>query len=137
MSPVMFRNWFFERLIWILVSGEWVIKIKDFKNSKKRKERELFGLAVPSLDGDGGIIYLDMKRGTPRILIHELGHVVLGDILDLEATDKNKTTKKIDEWTEDQVLLFEELFYKCLSAKQRQILKTFIDMAKIDSRYIP
>lgn len=129
-----FRDWFFDRLIWVLVNGEWVIKIKDFKNSNNRKERGLFGLMSPSSDKEGGIIYLDKKRGTPRVLIHELGHVVLGDILDDESKDKNKTARKIDQWTENQMLLFESLFYSCLSASQISALKVFIDRAKIDLR---
>lgn len=129
-----FRDWFFDRLIWVLISGEWAIKIKDFKNSNNKRECDLFGLASPHSDKEGGIIYLDKKRGTPRILIHELGHVVLGDILDDESRDKNKTTRKIDQWTENQVLLFESLFYSCLSRRQAAILKVFIDRARIDLR---
>ncbi len=129
-----FRDWFFDRLIWVLMSGEWVIKIKDFKYSKNKRERKLFGLTVPNPDNDGGMIYLDKQRGKPRILIHELGHVVLGDMIDMEARDRNKTTKRIDRWTEDQVMIFERLFYSCLSAKQVSVLKIFIDRAKINLR---
>lgn len=135
MSSFVFRDWFFDRLIWVLVSGEWVVKIKDFKNSRTKKERDIFGLTVPSEDREGGIIYLDKVKGTPRILIHELGHVVLGDILDSEATEKNKTKRQIEEWTESEVLTFEKLFYECLSVRQKDILKVFIARAKIDLRH--
>ena len=135
MGSFTFRDWFFERLIWALMSGEWVVKIKDFKNSKNKKERGLFGLAVPNEDEEGGIIYLDKTRGTPRILVHELGHILLGDILDAEATAKKKTKKQIEEWTEDEVLAFETLFYKCLSAEQRKALKVFIARARVDLRF--
>ncbi len=117
------------------MSGEWVVKIQDFKNSKNKKERSLFGLTAPNEDKEGGIIYLDKVRGTPRILIHELGHIVLGDILDLEATEKNKTKRQIEKWTEDEVLIFEKLFYECLSARQVDILKVFIARARIDHRF--
>lgn len=129
-----FRDWFFERIVWVIRSGEWVIKIKDFKNSKNKKERELFGLTDPHSDKEGGIIYLDKKRGTPRILVHELCHVVLGDMLDDEATNKKKTSKQIKKWVEIQVLIFEKLFYECLTSRQKSTLKIFIDRAKIDFR---
>lgn len=135
MSNFLFRDWFFERLTWVLMSGEWVIKIKDFKGSKNKKERIFFGLTVPHEDKEGGIIYLDKIKGTPRILIHELGHVVLGDMLDSEATEKNKTTRQIEKWIEEQVLEFERLFYECLSTRQINVLKVFIARAKIDFRH--
>lgn len=131
----MFRDWFFDRMIWVLMSGEWVVKIKDFKNSKNKKCRNLLGLTVPNEDKDGGTIYLDKIRGTPRILVHELGHVVLGDILDAEATEKNKTKRQIEKWTEDEVLIFEKRFYGCLSNRQTDVLKVFIARAKIDLRH--
>jgi len=135
MNAISFRDWFFDRLIWVLVSGEWVIKIRDFKNSRNKKERNILGLTVYNPNEDGGIIYLDETRGTARVLIHELGHVVLGDIIDVEARDKNKTAKKIEIWSEEQVLTFESLFYSCLSVKQKKILRTFIDRAKVDFRH--
>lgn len=47
MTAFLFRDWFFDRLIWTLMSGEWIIKIRDFKNSRNKKERNLFGLTVP------------------------------------------------------------------------------------------
>ncbi len=134
MGSFMFRDWFFDRLIWVLMNGEWVVKIKDFKNSKNKKERCLFGLTVPDED-KGGIIYLDKTKGTPRILVHELGHILFGDILDAEATGKKKTKKQIEEWTEDEVLAFEKLFYECLSAKQIGVLKVFIARARIDLKF--
>lgn len=135
MRSFVFRDWFFDRLIWVLMNGEWIVKIKDFKNSRNKKEQLLFGLTVPNEDKEGGVIYLDKTRGTPRILIHELGHIVLGDILDSEATEKKKTTKQIDKWTEDQVLTFEKLFYECLSVRQKDILKVFIARARIDLKH--
>lgn len=130
MSFFGFRDWFFDRLIWVIVSGEWLIKIKDFKNSKNKTERYLFGLMDPYPDKEGGVIYLDKTRGTPRILIHELGHVVLGDILDAESTQKNSTEKQINKWIEDEVVNFERMFYECLSVEQKKILKTFIAKAR-------
>lgn len=132
MSFPLFRDWFFDRLIWVLISGEWKVKIKDFKNSKNKKEREFFGWTDFHSDKEGGVIYLDKSGGTPRILVHELGHVVLGDIFDNEAQYKNRTEKEIEEWTESQVLVFEQLFYRCLSVKQKRILKVFIDKARIE-----
>ena len=135
MNFTLFRDWFFDRLIWVLMSGEWVVKIRDFKNSRNKKECNFFGLTVPNEDKEGGIIYLDKIRGTPRILIHELGHVVLGDILDSEATEKNKTKRQIEKWTEDEVLMFEKVFYECLSARQIGVLRVFIARAKIDLTY--
>lgn len=129
-----FRDWFFERLIWVLRSGEWVVRIKDFKNSKNKKERELLGLTDPYSDKEGGTIYLDKESGTSRILIHELCHVVLGDILDNEATSKKKTSKQINKWVEEQALIFEKLFYGCLTSRHKATLKIFIDRAKIDFR---
>lgn len=132
MSFSPFRAWFFDRLIWVLLNGEWTVKIKDFKNSKNKNERKLLGLTNFYPDKEGGIIYLDSRQGTARILIHELGHVVLGNILDDEARDKNCTEKEIDEWSECQAYIFERLFYQCLSVKQKRILQIFIDKAKID-----
>ncbi len=135
MSSNLFRDWFFERLIWALMSGEWTVEIQDFKNSRNKRERELFGSADPHEDKEGGIIYLDKKRGTLAILVHELGHVLLGEILDSEATYKNRTKKQIEKWTEEQVLIFEKVFYSCLSVKQKKTLKVFIDRAMIDFRH--
>ena len=135
MGRNLFRVWFFDRMIWILLNNEWTIKIKDFKNSKNKRYNNLFGLTDPYQDKEGGIIYLDKQRGTPRILIHELGHIILGDILDNEATQKYKTAKRINRWAEDQVLVFESSFYSSLSVAQIKVLKNFIERAKIDSRY--
>ena len=132
MSPDRFRDWIFERLMWVLINGEWVVKIKDFKNSKNKKERSIFGLVDQHEDKEGGIIYLDKTRGTPKILVHELGHVLFGDILDREAIDKNKTAGQIDKWTENEVLIFERVFYGSLSKEQISALKVFITKARIE-----
>ena len=126
-----FRDWIFERLIWVLVSERWVVKITNLKESKNKYEQDYLGLMVPN-EEEGGVIYIDRNGGTPKILIHELCHAVFGDILDDEGRDKNKTKREIYEWSECQVLMFEDYFYACLSAKQKKILKTFIDRAKID-----
>ena len=135
MGHNLFRDWFFDRMIWILLNGEWTIKIKDFKNSKNKRYNNLFGLTDPYQDKEGGIIYLDKQRGIPRILIHELGHIILGNILDNEATQRYQTAKRINRWAEDQVLVFESSFYSSLSVAQIKVLKNFIERAKIDSRY--
>ena len=135
-SPSLFRDWFFDRLIWSILSGMWVIKIKDFKNSKDKREREFLGLTMYHKEENGGIIYLDKKAGTPKVLVHELGHVFFGDILDDEARDKNRTSSEIDCWMEDQILEFEEYFFKCLSVEQIRTLKVLIDRAKIDFKKI-
>jgi len=134
MSPIRFRDWIFERLIWILINGEWTVKIKDFKKEKDRRERCVFGLVDEYEDKEGGIIYLDKTRGTTRILVHELGHILFGDILDREATDKNKTAGRIDKWTENEVLIFERVFYESLSREQITALKAFITKARLQSR---
>ena len=128
-----FRDWFFDRLIWNILSGLWVVKIKDFKKSKKKSERCFWGQMVPDeKDEEGGTIYLDVDKGTPRVLLHELGHVFFNDVLDTEARDKNKTVKKIEEWGENQILLFERRFFFCLTVQQIRILKSFIDLAQAE-----
>jgi len=131
MKFASFRDWIFDRLIWALVSKRWVVKIVNFEESKNKWERDYWGLTEPNEEG-GGVIYLDKDKGTPKILIHELCHAVFGDILDDEARDKNKTKKEIEEWSEYQVLMFEDYFYKCLSARQKKILQTFINKARIE-----
>jgi len=132
MKSAPFLDWVFERLVWVLVSEKWVVKIRNFKESKNKYEQNYWGLTVPDEEGGGGVIYLDRNYGTPKILIHELCHAVFGDILDDEARDRNKTKKEIDEWSEYQTLMFEDYFYECLSARQKKILKTFVDRAKTD-----
>ena len=131
MNFVSFRDWIFERLTWPLISRKWVVKRVNFKESENKYVRDFWGLMVPDGEG-GGVIYLDKNKGTPKVLIHELCHAVFGDILDDEARDKNKTKKGIEKWSEYQTLMFEDCFYECLSVKQKFLLKTFIDRAKID-----
>ncbi len=137
MVSFMFRDWFFERLIWCLVSESWVVKIKDFKKSKKKSERKFFGLSEPKDEDDSteGIIYLDIDHATPRILVHELGHVILGETLYIEARERNKTEKKINEWAEDQVMIFERYFFECLTKQQKRALKVFVDRAQIEFKH--
>jgi excinuclease UvrABC ATPase subunit len=124
-----FCDWFFDRLIWVLISGRWRIKIKNFKRSKNKQERKYIGLTVFNKEG-GGTIYLDERKGNQKILIHELCHAVLGDILEEEARERFINQKDIDTWEEDRILEFEEYFWLCLSRREKRILKTFIDEAK-------
>lgn len=131
-DSVLFHEWFFDRLIWPVLSGKWTVKIRDFKHSKEKEERNILGLTAQNNDEEGGIIYLDIKHGTSKVLIHELGHVLLGEILDDEARDKNETTEKVDKWVESYILTFEKYFFSCLSSKQKRILKVFIDKAKVE-----
>jgi len=139
-SLFRFRDWFFVLLIDYLVNSGWVIVIKDFKKSEKRAERDYWGLT----DYKNEIICLDKKRGTTRVLIHELCHFALR--VTLEEMSKNlewKVLKKVKgrhrsdkefEWRELKTIEFEELFYNSLNMRQIKTLQGFIDEAK--ERYV-
>ena len=86
------------------------------------------------------IIYLDKSEGTPRILVHEIGHFALGIILekmalnmswkDLKKVKGKSRTDKLFIWEELMVLDFEKLFYRSLSKRQIATLQGFVDEAR-------
>ncbi|OGM98270.1 MAG: hypothetical protein A2915_04090 [Candidatus Yanofskybacteria bacterium RIFCSPLOWO2_01_FULL_41_34] len=118
------------------VNSGWIIIIKDFKKSEKRSDR----LTLGEIDQEDEIIYLDKKRGTPKVLIHELCHFGLGTVLekmsenlpwkDLKKTKGRCRADKEFKWREDRTLEFEEYFYFSLNKKQIRILWDFIDEAR-------
>ena len=139
-SLFRFRDWLFVLLIDYLVNSGWIIVIKDFKKSEKRVERDYMGLT----DYQAEIFYLDEKRGTTSVLIHELCHFALR--VTLEEMSKNlewKVLKKVKgrhrsdkefNWRELKTIEFEELFYNSLNMRQIKTLQGFIDEAK--ERYV-
>ncbi len=123
---LLLRDWIFHRLVGLLNSGEWMVKIKDFRKSRSKAERNYFGLT----NFDEQIIYLDKRSGTPRILGHELGHVAFVELLESEGEKRDRGRRKDTfPWEERQILCFEEYFYNSLSVKQIAILQYFIDDA--------
>ena len=129
-----FHSWLFDILVEFFVNSGWIIVVKDFKKSKK--EKCYLGLT----DYKKRTIFLDIDDGTPEILIHELGHLVLGLILDRMARKlpwkdlknikgKDKAEKYFN-WEEIQIVEYTRLFYHCLSKRQIKILQYFIDDAK-------
>jgi len=130
----LFRDWLFERMVNCILYESVVIKIKNFKRSKKKSDRKYIGY------NEDGIIYLDPKRGTPRILVHELFHHLFGSLLDDESRDQpNSKTDQFagktrldrrNNWEETQVLRLEQFFFKALNKKQIKILQGFIDEVK-------
>ncbi|OGN09556.1 MAG: hypothetical protein A3J46_02225 [Candidatus Yanofskybacteria bacterium RIFCSPHIGHO2_02_FULL_41_11] len=135
-SLYKFRDWFFNLLIDSLVNSGWKIVVKDFKKFEKRKERKCLGLT----DYVNKIIYIDKNRGTPKVLIHEIGHFALGIPLEKMAENlpwkdlkKVKGRHRLDkqfEWDELRTEEFEELFYGSLTKRQIKILQGFIDEAR-------
>ncbi len=143
MAPIMgglknlynIRDWWFDRIVSYLMFGEWKVVIKNFKESKSKREKALLGMTDP----DTNTIFLDLKYGTPRILVHEMGHVIFGDLLDEEARNKPKNllkglrgSQKFERWSELRILEWEKCFAESLSAEQRKILQFFIDEAMIE-----
>jgi DMSO/TMAO reductase YedYZ molybdopterin-dependent catalytic subunit len=129
------RDWLFDRLINLLVSDEWELKIVDFKKSKKRDKRNNLGLTDP----ESRIISLDIDGGTPRILIHELGHAIFEEPLEDEKHWQNQVNpegenRSFFDWEELKTLEFEKYFYNSLSKNQIQVLKDFITEAHIRKR---
>lgn len=128
----LFVEWLFQRIVCILFQSDWVIEIKNYRKSKKKADRDTLGTA----DFSKETIYLDVKLGTPKILIHELGHVIFGDMLYDEASSQPKGRLKkdgvndFDGWEEMRVIEFEEYFFRMLTKEQIQILQHVIDEAK-------
>src|SRR3989344_969619 len=131
-----FRDWLFNLLVDYFVNSGWVVAIKDFKNSEKRKERKYLGLT----DYEDDIIYLDKELGTPKVLVHEICHFGLVTVLEkmsenlpwkeLKKVKGRFRTNKEFEWRELKTLEFEELFYNSLTSRQIKILQDFIDEAR-------
>src|SRR3989344_639608 len=134
-SLYKFRDWFFYLLMEHFVNSGWIIIIKDFKKSEKRSDR----LTLGEIDQEDETIYLDKKRGTPKVLIHELCHFGLGAILekmseivpwqDLKKVKGRVRTNKEFEWRELRTLEFEKFFYRSLNKRQIKTLQGFIDEA--------
>ncbi|MBI2674186.1 MAG: hypothetical protein HYX22_00390 [Candidatus Yanofskybacteria bacterium] len=136
-SLLKFRDWLFDLLIDYFTNSDWIIVIKDFKNSENKKERILLG----QTNYAGEVIYLDKnkRRGTPRILIHEICHFALVAVLegasgklawkDLEKVRGRRRADKELEWRELRTKDFERLFYRSLTKRQIKILQGFIDEA--------
>ena len=132
-----FRDWLFNLLIDYFVNSGWVIVIKDFKNSQKKKDQVLLG----ETNYEDQTIYLDkdLRRGTPKILVHEICHFALGTVLegasgklpwkDLKKIRGRHRADKEFEWRELRTLEFERVFYNSLTARQIKILQDFIDEA--------
>ena len=132
----LFRDWFFDLLLDYFIKSGWAILIKDFKRSKNKRERCYFGLT----NYREKIVYLDKFHATPRILVHELGHMALGDLLEnyskvqpkseLQKLQVKKLRHKRREWAELETMDFERLFFKSLTKQQISILKDLINIAK-------
>lgn len=85
-------------------------------------------------------IYLDKGGGTPRVLVHELCHFVLGTVLERAARNlawkdlkKMKGRTRADkrfEWEELRTQEFEKLFYRSLNKEQIEILRGFINVVR-------
>ena len=78
-----FRGWLFERMVDAFVNSGWIIKIIDFRNQEVKKYKDKVGLTV----FNSKIIYLDVREGAPRILLHELGHFSFRDFFTTAAQD--------------------------------------------------
>src|SRR3989344_7357346 len=119
-----FRGWLFERMVDAFVNSGWIIKIIDFRNQEVKKYKDKVGLTV----FNSKIIYLDVREGAPRILLHELGHFSFRDFFTTAAHDLPwKEIKKVSgrsredkeyNWDELRTGEFEELFFPCLSRRQ-------------------
>jgi hypothetical protein len=118
------------------VNSGWIIKIIDFRNQEVRKYKNKIGLVV----FDSKIIYLDVRKGTPQILLHELCHFSFRDFFVAAAQDLSwKEIKKVAgrsredkefNWDELRTREFEKLFFPCLNRRQVKILQEFIDEAQ-------
>ncbi len=132
-----FHSWLFELLMEFFVNSGWVLVIKDFKKSKIIKERNYTGLT----NYGSKTIYLDIDDGTPRILIHELGHLVLCTVWEraaakipwkeLKKVRGRGRKKKEFNWEEDKVIEFTDLYYRLLDKHQIKILQGFIDESRV------
>lgn len=120
------RDWFFERMIDFLVFGDFEVKISDFKNSADPYKRDLCGLT----DYEKRIIFLDAERGTPKILVHELGHVFFDKAIEDPARSAIGSKEGALGWGEERINEFEDYFYASLTKKQKTILGNLIDSVK-------
>jgi len=131
-SHAPFRDWWFQRAMLFLSNSAWKVVVTDFRKSKNKDERSYWGC----VDLEDEVIYLDRRHAHAKILVHEIGHVLLDELLDDEARSrpkkdlaKIKNPDKFFRYGELRILEWEACFYNSLSGRQKKMLQSFIDNA--------